>query len=605
MGQILSKLFGQSAAISESEYIEINSDIQQKLEDIASKTLHVDDSQNISVNDGTTFEEVNKLYEEANDLIKNIDDEKTAAIRDDIDATYQNYIEQELKSIVSKLKSDIQSISIPADHASRTIAYQGILSMISDSESKMSTLLNSYTRDRAVHIDEINELKQRYTLLATNSNMDMIYQQAQELVCCIAYGYGTSIKSHVFDESFSDSSLRSALTNYVTPRVSLATFKLLLQISEFQTLAWPVESYVFYSSDNNRRGYLPSDSEYERYLPTFVNYLITLMEYYSKFYYKNVNDTEFQEIDALCSGYLGTALNEHTFFATTKSFIRGDGVSSMYKWKALMYMSGKNAIINNKLLYLPSTFPKYYYEFEQYEAMVFIINQLYRSIGNAKTFERIDMTELYDTYYSPIAWDLKTMVTVDDLDIERFKSLWNVSKTEIHRLRSEINAGAPIDYNSARCFLKLSIAATDNSTSVISDRYIAGNNTETFIKIPKFSAATEDGNPNFDLILNLVDELNGDTNATTLNSRATSANRNIFSSIDYMCTTADKSDSGENEFTYWVYLKVLVNSSYWNFILPINTLRTTMTINHNDIQNGCDSNYLAQYIMYRRPNGKF
>lgn len=474
--------------------------------------------------------------------------------KNEIFNAYQDILVAEAREILAKYTSettpDVETIQEKITKIeSRTKALESDIGLV-------NVLLTDYSRDQsgAEVMVELTNIKAAddVSLGKLMGNVDIMKAKAMfaGIVCNYGLGTGTS------------SGIRQSAKNYIDKYLNPAVYKFLLMFSELQPLLWPVDY---------------KDVDVDKYYESGNLHAIleNLSRYYSTHWYKKVDNTgvvvtEWETDKLKIKEFMdATIMDAGTFFTEGKKILKKFGV---HRWKSLRFMANKQPNNISGKMMVPVTWPKFNPDYEQTEAIVCICNALFISVsrGKGRTFILPDVDALYDEIYDPKPWGTdssKLLINSDDI--------------------------VPVVVKGTVTG-KIEDAPGVNNTGFITDKLfnIYDNIENTGIPdIPSLSCFRLTPAPelNIGLITELFKGINSDDNFN--NRIRTSGMARIFNSVDYL-TMDTTGFARTQEFVAFVYHKVITDALRWQIIIPFNSLKTTMSICKNDIDNGCSKDAL-------------
>lgn len=481
------------------------------------------------------------------------------------------------------------------------------------------------TRSRIKELDDslkrLEELKDVRRLLNV---------QASQLLCAIYYNY-----------QFGDVNLGSEtewvnnVTNVITKCLNINVFNLLCKIPQLLPLLWPTgtscDSFHIYELNDNNEPIISNyklklNTQIESYIQsTLSGYLINVCKSNCK-KYTDFNQERNDTISEKCKKYLTsveTLLNDNEWVKSTIAFIADD---DKMNWKCFAARSGKG-ICNNRILLLPSTYPKVYPKYELYECLLMLANTIinhYGDLRNNKDGTKVSAGSLdahtnggkcFSLNESFIINTFDKGIDVENIwDGETFTSIDSIvlSGHDVTGVNDDSWMLTPKLHDKTKVYAqnidgKGGFKKYENPTQKYTSQFINDDdNIEVAFQMPRLSAEiSNEFTKNF---LKNAFELLQTKNYMFFNIYATN-NKNIFTSFDYMTLTPKGFEQLDNvsPIARYMYEILIKDSCKWFITLPIESTMSMYKINHNILKydDGKNKAVLPQYIWSDSKNVTF
>lgn len=497
---------------------------------------------------------------------------------------------------------------------------------------KKETLEQSLKRQKEISAKRMKEMED--TIKRAKELKDarrLLNIQASQLLCALYYNYQFGDIDEDPDKDWGNN-----VVTVVDECLNVESFWLLCKVPQLLPLLWPTGSACdnFHEYKLDEKGE-PSLSEYKININTNIegyifgeltNYLSSVCQANCK-KYSDINQERNDLLGEKCKKYLTLTenmLSDDEWVRATFDFINDD---DKMNWKCFAARSGKG-ITKNKIMLLPSTYPKICPKYELYECLLMVTNTVINHYGDIRTdagtrvspgskekysnggqcFE-INPTWIDNAYNqainTKIIWDCETYENMNNLIVDEK----NITKKEKHEewmkdtlLYSQTHIyGKNPDGTGG--FLKYV-----NPTQKYTQQFINDiDNVEVAFQMPRLSAGI---NTRFtkEFLYNIFNSLTTNKDYEFYNVYGMD-NRNIFTSMDYIYIIPFGFEQIDNVSPICRYIfEVLIQySCKWHFTIPIENTMSMMKINSNILlyNDGKDISILPQYIWAKSENVKY
>lgn len=497
-------------------------------------------------------------------------------------------------------------------------------------KKKKETLEQSLKRQKEISMVRMKEMED--TIKRAKELKDarrLLNIQASQLLCALYYNYQFGDIDEDPDKDWGNN-----VVTVVDECLTVESFWLLCKIPQLLPLLWFTGSECdnFHIYEKDAKGNL-NISSYKTLINTNIelyvsnvlsNYLTNVCQSNCK-KYTDFNEERNNEIGMKCKQYLSeteNALSDEEWFKKTIDFLKDD---DKMNWKCFAARSGKG-ICNNKILLLPSTFPKIYPKYELYESLLMLTNTVINHYGDLRnengtkvspgtndkytnggkcfnineayvknTFDKgIDTTNMWDgeTYIdiNSVTLNSTDVTGVDDETWMEKTLLYD--KTETYGQSADGRGG----------YLKYINPTQKYTRQFINDE----NNVEVAFQMPRLSADIDESfTQNF--LKNILNTLQK-TDYQFYNVFSTD-NKNIFTSIDYLYITPKGFEQLDNvsPIARYIFEVLIQYSCKWYLTFPIENTMSMSKINYNMLlyENGKNKNILPQYIWTKSKNMQY
>ena len=497
-------------------------------------------------------------------------------------------------------------------------------------KKKKETLEQSLKRQKeisAVRMKEMEDTIKRAKELKDARRLLNI--QASQLLCALYYNYQFGDIDEDPDKDWGNN-----VVTVVDECLTVESFWLLCKIPQLLPLLWftgsECDNFHIYEKDAKGNPNILSyktliNTNIELYVRNILsNYLTNVCQSNCK-KYTDFNEERNNEIGMKCKQYLSeteNVLSDEEWFKKTIDFLKDD---DKMNWKCFAARSGKG-ICNNKILLLPSTFPKIYPKYELYESLLMLTNTVINHYGDLRKDDgtkvspgtndkytnggkcfNINETYIKNTFDKGIdttnMWDGETYidinsVTLNSTDVTGVDDETWMEKTLLYDKTETYGQSA----DGKGGYLKYINPTQKYTRQFINDE----NNVEVAFQMPRLSADIDESFTQTFLknILNALQK----TDYQFYNVFSTD-NKNIFTSIDYLYITPKGFEQLDNvsPIARYIFEVLIQYSCKWYFTFPIENTMSMSKINYNILlyNDGKDKNILPQYIWTKSKNMQY